>query len=134
MEVDFTGMRLLLAEDNPINKEIASLILGQEGFEVDTAENGREALEKIQDSPPGTYRVVLMDIQMPEMNGYEATRAIRALPGEQGRIPIIAMTANTFEDDRRAAYEAGMNFHVGKPFKPDELMSAIAAVIKQNQE
>ena len=134
LEVDFTGMRLLLAEDNPINKEIASLILGQEGFAVDTAENGREALEKIQDSPPGTYRVVLMDIQMPEMNGYEATRAIRALPGEQGRIPIIAMTANTFEDDRRAAYEAGMNFHVGKPFKPDELMSAIAAVIKQNQE
>ena len=128
--MDFSGMRLLLAEDNPINTEIACMILSQEGFAVDTAENGAQAVEMIKSADADTYRAVLMDIQMPVMNGYEACRAIRALGGVRGSIPVIAMTANTFEDDRRTAYEAGMNAHIGKPFQPDELLAALAAAIQ----
>ena len=128
-ERDFSGIRLLLAEDNPINSEIACEILKGSGFIVDTAENGKEAVEKLTKAEPGTYLAVLMDIQMPVMNGYEAAAAIRALDGEVSQIPIIALTANTFESDRRDAFNAGMNAHVSKPFVPEELVSAIASFI-----
>ena len=126
---DFSGVRLLLAEDNPINSEIACEILKGNGFVIDTAENGKAAVEKLAEAEAGTYRAVLMDIQMPVMNGYEAAAAIRALNGEVSKIPIIALTANTFESDRRDAIKAGMNAHVSKPFNPEELVSAIANFI-----
>lgn len=126
---DFSAVKLLLAEDNPINQEIATMILTQEGFTVDVAENGKVAADMVAAAEENTYQVILMDVQMPVMNGYDATRAIRALPGSKGKIPVIAITANTFEDDRREAIEAGMNSHVGKPFRPEELVAAIDALL-----
>lgn len=124
--VSFEGKRLLVVEDNPINLEIACAVLGQEGFEIDTAENGRIAVDMIAAAAPDTYNAVLMDVQMPVMGGYEATKLIRGLDGGRADVPIIAMTANTFEADRREAAEAGMNDHVSKPFSPPELLAAIA--------
>ena len=127
---DFSGVRILLAEDNPINSEIACMILTQEGFIVDVAENGQIAAETLERTDAGYYSAILMDIQMPVMNGYDATRRIRASAGENARIPIIAVTANTFEDDRQEAFDAGMNAHVAKPFNPDELIATLAECIK----
>ncbi len=114
--VDFTGMRLLLVEDNLINMEIASMILTQMGFAVETAENGQIAVDRVAASEPGYYSLVLMDIQMPVMDGYTATRTIRALedPALAG-VPIVAMTANAFAEDVQAAKEAGMQAHIAKP-------------------
>lgn len=129
--IDFSGVRILLADDNPINIEIASMILTQEGFTVDVAENGQIAADMVEQSDEGYYSAILMDIQMPVMNGYDATRRIRAMSGENARIPIIAITANTFETDRQEAFEAGMNAHVAKPFNPDELLKTLAACIKE---
>ncbi len=129
--IDFSGIRILLAEDNPINSEIAVMILTQEGFLVETAENGKIVVEMIEEHDAGYFDVILMDIQMPVMNGYDASKAIRALPDERSQIPIIAITANTFEDDRREAFEAGMNAHVAKPFNPEELMATLAECIKK---
>ena len=126
---DFSGVKLLLTEDNPINCEIAKMVLTQEGFSVDTAENGREAVDIITSAPEDTYSVILMDIQMPVMNGYEAAMRIRAMKGAKSKIPIIALTANTFEDDRKAASEAGMNSQVSKPFQPEQLISAIEKLL-----
>lgn len=126
---DFSGVKLLLTEDNPINCEIAKMVLTQEGFSVDTAENGREAVDIIISAPEDTYSVILMDIQMPVMNGYEAAMRIRAIKGAKSKIPIIALTANTFEDDRKAASEAGMNSQVSKPFQPEQLISAIEKLL-----
>ena len=124
---DFSSRRLLLVEDNPINREIATCILKDAGFTVDEAENGREAVEKISQGGVGFYDAVLMDVQMPVMNGYEATRTIRAMniPGLSD-IPIVALSANAFESDVRAAKEAGMDEHVAKPFRIAELMSVLA--------
>ena len=130
-KIDFSGVRLLLADDNPINIEIASMILTQEGFTVDVAENGQIAADMVGQSDEGYYSAILMDIQMPVMNGYDATRRIRAMSGKNARIPIIAITANTFETDRQEAFEAGMNAHVAKPFNPDELLKTLAACIKE---
>ena len=130
-KIDFSGVRILLADDNPINIEIASMILTQEGFTVDVAENGQIAAEMVEQSEEGYYSAILMDIQMPVMNGFDATRRIRALSGENARIPIIAITANTFETDRKEAFEAGMNAHVAKPFNPDELLKTLAECIKE---
>ncbi len=127
---DFSGVRILLAEDNPINSEIACMILTQEGFIVDVAENGQIAAEMLERTDSGYYSAILMDIQMPVMNGYDATRRIRASAGENARVPIIAVTANTFEDDRQEAFDAGMNAHVAKPFNPDELIATLAECIK----
>lgn len=123
---DFGGIRILIADDNPINSEIASAILSQEGFETEVAENGQRAVDMVEQADEDYYSVVLMDIQMPVLNGYDATRKIRALPGKRGRIPVIAVTANTFEDDRKNAREAGMNAHVAKPFSPEKLIETIA--------
>lgn len=130
----FAGRSVLLVEDNELNQEIAATILREEGFAVDVAEDGFVALERLQES--GTsYDVILMDVQMPGMSGYETTRQIRAMedPKKAG-IPIIAMTANAFEEDRRAAFEAGMNGYVAKPIETEKLMEMIGRVLLERQE
>ncbi len=125
-EVSFCGKHILLTEDNELNQEIAATILEEAGFEVDIAENGAVAVEKIQNSAPGTYDVVLMDIQMPVMDGYEATAAIRSLENQAlAQIPIIAITANAFVEDKRRAIDAGMDGHLGKPIEIEKLMAAL---------
>ncbi len=130
MNTDLIGYRVLLVEDNELNKEIAATMLEATGLEVDTAGDGSEALEKVKTQPAGTYDLILMDIQMPVMNGYEATKAIRELedPKKAG-IPIIAVTANAFEEDKNAAYEAGMNAHISKPINVKELIQTLNRVL-----
>jgi len=128
--MDFTGRRLLLVEDNAVNMEIAAMILSQAGFTVETAENGKEALDMVKSSSPGYYDAILMDIQMPVMDGYEATRAIRALDDpELAEIPIIAMTANAFKEDEQAAEQAGMQGHIAKPIDLQKMMETIRTVL-----
>ena len=127
---DFTGKKLLLVEDNKVNMEIAQMILMQLGFEVDTAENGEAGVQKVREAPAGAYDAVLMDIQMPVMDGYEATRAIRALDGARAQVPIVAMTANAFAEDVRAADEAGMQGHIPKPIDIAVLTSTLAEVLQ----
>ena len=130
-ELDFSNMKLLLVEDNMVNREIASLILTEYGFMLDTAENGKEAVNKVAASKPGDYQAVLMDIQMPVMNGYEATKAIRALNNpELANIPIIAMTANAFKEDIQAAKDAGMNSHIAKPIDIPQMLETLTEVLK----
>ncbi len=126
---DFTGKKVLLVEDNELNLEIACELLGEHGFVIDTAEDGLIAVEKMQKASDGDYDIVLMDIQMPNMDGYEATMKIRALGTPISKIPIIAMTANAFEEDRRAAFEAGMNEHITKPMKIDVLLEMIGKFV-----
>ncbi len=127
---DFTGRKLLLVEDNALNREIASEILKDVGFAVDIAEDGDIAVEKIRGSASGQYDLILMDIQMPHMDGYEATRQIHSLHDpEKANIPIIAMTANAFEEDRKEAINAGMNGHIAKPINTDELFRALAEIL-----
>ncbi len=123
---DFRGRCILLVEDNELNSEIALEILNEYGFLVDTAENGAEAVEKVKNSKPGNYDLVLMDVQMPIMNGYEATRQIRALddPALAG-ITILAMTANAFDEDRKEALECGMDGFLSKPIVIEELIDAL---------
>ena len=123
---DFRGRSILLVEDNELNSEIAVEILNEYGFLVDTAENGAEAVEKIKNSIPGNYDLVLMDVQMPVMNGYEATQQIRALddPALAG-ITILAMTANAFDEDRKKALKCGMDGFLSKPIVIEELISAL---------
>ena len=128
------GLRLLLAEDNDINREIAALILEEIGFSLDTAENGRIALEMLQAAEAGTYAAVLMDIQMPEMDGFAATRAIRALPDARREIPIIAMTANAFREDVEAEREAGMDAHISKPVDVREMVQTLIRVLNLKTE
>ena len=123
---DFTGKRVLLVEDNEINREIAKLLLEESGFIVDEAVDGAVAVEKIRAASPGQYDLILMDIQMPIMGGYEATRQIRALESPLASIPIIALSANNMEEDRRNSIDAGMNHHVGKPFDVRNLLDVIA--------
>lgn len=126
---DFEGKHLLLVEDNELNREIALEILGEYGFRIDTAENGAEALEKVSASRPGEYDLVLMDIQMPVMNGYEATKHIRMLDdSSKSSIPIIAMTANAFDEDRKAASDCGMNGFISKPIDLKEVIHVLNSV------
>ncbi|MDO4479414.1 MAG: transporter substrate-binding domain-containing protein [Lachnospiraceae bacterium] len=123
----FEGRRVLLAEDNDLNAEIAEEILGEAGFIVDRAENGAVCVDKLKRSPDGYYDIVLMDIQMPEMNGYEAAKAIRALADPlKADIKILAMTANAFEEDKQEAFRAGMNGHLAKPINVRELLNVLA--------
>ena len=128
---DFTGRRVLLAEDNEMNQMIAEAILENYHFAVDIAGDGTEAVEKVQAAPAGYYDVILMDIQMPRMNGYDAARQIRALedPGKAS-IPIVAVTANAFEEDRRLALDAGMNGHLAKPYDIGQILEALEGLLR----
>ena len=129
-EFDCTGKRILLVEDNVLNQEIAQTVLEDAGFLVETANDGVIAVEKIKQAEKGQYDLVLMDIQMPIMNGYEATKRIRALNSEMSSIPIIAMTANAFGEDREKAFATGMNGHLAKPINPKKLVQMIRKVMK----
>ena len=125
------GKKILLAEDNELNREIAVELLKEEGFILDTAEDGTIAVEKMRTAKPGQYDLILMDIQMPTMDGYEATRQIRKLKNpETANIPIVAITANAFEEDRQKALEAGMNEHVAKPIDLARLLEVVKKVLK----
>ena len=128
--VSLAGRRLLLAEDNGLNAEIAMTILQDAEAEVELAADGKIAVDMLKDAPVGYYDTVLMDIQMPNMNGYQATGAIRKLPDERAKIPIIAMTANAFEEDRQAALAAGMDDYVAKPVEISELFRTIMKNLK----
>jgi len=125
-EPNFEGKKILLVEDNELNQEIAATILEEKGFEVDVAGDGTDAVERMRAAPAGRYDLILMDIQMPRMDGYEATRLIRALddPAKAG-IPIFAMTANAFEEDRQKALDAGLNGHIVKPIDIARLMRVL---------
>lgn len=128
--VDFVGLRLLLAEDNLLNREIAETILRMNGFTVESAENGEEAVKLFESHVPGYYNAVLMDIRMPVMDGLEATRTIRTLgKADSTTIPIIAMTANAFDEDSRKSMENGMNGHLTKPLVIDRLFSLLQACL-----
>ena len=118
---DYSGKRILLVEDNELNREITSEILQMTGVEVEYAENGKIAVEKVLNAPANRYDLAFMDIQMPVMNGYEATAAIRGLSGERGQLPIVAMTANAFAEDVQMAKNAGMNGHIAKPLDVKKL-------------
>lgn len=118
--------RILLVEDNELNQEIATAILSEAGFQVETAEDGRQAVDLVSQSQPGWYQLVLMDVQMPVMNGYEATRCIRQLENRQlADIPILAMTANAFEEDKQEALRSGMNGHISKPINIEKLLETL---------
>ena len=128
---DLKGKRLLLVEDNALNREIAEEILSESGFTVETAVDGSVAVDKVKNSEPGYYDAVLMDIQMPIMNGYEATRTIRALENKElADIPIVAMTANAFDDDREEAFKNGMNEHIAKPINVGKLTETLRQILK----
>lgn len=123
------GMRILLAEDNDLNAEIACTILTESGMEVERAEDGRVCLQMLKERPKRYYDAVLMDIQMPNMDGYETAKAIRSLDDSRARIPVIAMTANAFDEDRMKAFEAGMDAHVAKPIDINILMHTLKGVL-----
>ena len=125
-DYDFTGRKVLLVEDNELNREIAMEILSEDGFVIETAEDGHIAVEKMKTAKAGDYDIILMDVQMPTMDGYEATKLIRELKNGVQNIPIIAMTANAFEEDRRAALEAGMNEHIAKPIDVRKLKETLS--------
>ena len=130
-QIDFTGKRVLLVEDNAVNLEIAQMLLEQMGFTVEAADNGKVAVEMVAASKPGHYDIILMDIQMPVMDGYTATRKIRALENRKlADIPILAMTANTFPEDVKAAMAAGMQAHIAKPIDVGVLKKELAWVLK----
>ncbi|MDE7004007.1 MAG: response regulator, partial [Oscillospiraceae bacterium] len=128
--ISFEGKRILLTEDNELNQEIAVEILQSSGFMVDVVDDGKAAVECMEAAQPGQYDLILMDIQMPIMDGYQAARHIRALnrPGVSD-IPIIAMTANAFDEDRMAALEAGMNGHIAKPIDVPKLMEVLQELL-----
>ena len=128
------GRNVLLAEDNDLNAEIAEIILERAGLKTERVENGIQCINRIMEMPVGTYDMVLMDIQMPKMDGYKATQEIRHLPDKAKTcIPIIAMTANAFEEDKKAALAAGMNGHIAKPIQVDKLLSTLSEIIRQQE-
>ena len=129
------GRNILLAEDNDLNAEIAEAILERAGLKIERVENGIQCVNRIMEMPAGTYDMILMDIQMPKMDGYKATQAIRHLPDRnKACIPIIAMTANAFEEDKRDAIAAGMNGHIAKPIQVDNMLSILAEIIRQQEK
>lgn len=128
--ISFKGKKALLVEDNVLNQEISISILKELGLEVDVASDGEIAVEKIRDNPTGTYNIIIMDIQMPNMDGYEATRRIRKMSDSaKALIPIVAVTANAFDEDKQKAYDAGMNGHVAKPISVIELMEVLGKLL-----
>ena len=124
-QVDFSGVKLLLVEDIDVNREIATMMLSEFNFKIDTAVNGQDAVDKAAKS---AYDLILMDVQMPIMNGYDAARAIRQ---SGNRVPIIAMTANAMPEDIKRAGEAGMDDHIAKPLDLPKMMATIARVLKK---
>ena len=133
--IRFDGLRALLVEDNAVNMEIANLLLTQAGFEIDMAENGRIAVDKVAASEDGYYDIILMDIQMPVMDGCSAARAIRSLPDPAlSGIPIVAVTANAFREDIAVAEAAGMNGHIAKPLNVEEMLSTLKSVIDRKKQ
>ena len=131
----FAGIRILLAEDNDLNAEIAQTILEDSGLKVERASDGIICVDMITKAPPGYYDLVMMDIQMPNMDGYKAAQVIRRLPDEdKSNIPIIAMTANAFEEDRQKAFSVGMNAHVSKPIRVDILKSTIESILSGSHQ
>ncbi|MCR5303422.1 MAG: response regulator [Lachnospiraceae bacterium] len=132
--VDLTGLKVLLAEDIDVNAEVAKMMLSGNGIEVDRAEDGKVAVEKFESSEPGQYDVILMDLRMPHMNGFEATKAIRALDRKDAQtIPIIAMTADAFAEDANKCYEVGMNAHIAKPIDIHILLRTLSHHCKKDQ-
>ena len=127
------GKNILLAEDNDLNAEIAEVILERAGLKIERVEDGIQCVNRMMKMPAGTYDMILMDIQMPQMDGYKATRVIRRLPDKnKACIPIIAMTANAFEEDKRKAIAAGMNGHIAKPIQVDKLLSTLKTILTEN--
>ena len=130
----FRGKRILLAEDNEINAEIAITILEDKGFKVELAEDGVICINKLTKAEPGYYDLILMDIQMPNMDGYQATKEIRALSDPvKSAIPIVAMTANAFKEDIEQALSVGMDGHIAKPVDVKVMMDTLAEVMQQKQ-
>ena len=128
------GRNILLAEDNDLNAEIAEAILENAGLKIEHVEDGIQCVNRIEKMPADTYDMILMDIQMPQMDGYKATQAIRNLPDkDKASIPIVAMTANAFEEDKRDAIAAGMNGHIAKPIQVDKMLSILSEVIRQRE-
>lgn len=122
--------RILLAEDNELNQEIATAILGDAGFATEVADNGQIAVDMLKKSEPGYYQLILMDVRMPVMDGYEATRKIRKLDDPKlASIPILAMTANAFEEDKQEALNSGMNGHLAKPIDVKILLDTLDKIL-----
>ena len=130
-EPDLNGRRVLLAEDVYVNSEIMIMVLSMRGIEAELAENGRIAVEMFEASAPGYYDAILMDMQMPEMDGLEATRTIRAMNRpDAAAIPIIALTANAFDEDVQRSMQAGLNAHLSKPVEPEDLYDTLRRLIR----
>ena len=129
--MDLHGLHVLLAEDNDLNAEIAIALLEEKGMIVTRAADGKSALAQFYNTAPGTFDLILMDIMMPEMDGYEATKAIRNLSDRPDgkEIPIIAMTANAFEEDKKKAFKAGMNAHIAKPIDIKTILAVFDQVL-----
>ena len=124
-----------MAEDNDLNAEIAEAILESAGPKIERVEDGIQCVNRIMEMPAGTYDMIVMDIQMPKMDGYKATQAIRHLPDrDKAYMPIIAMTANAFEEDKRDAIAAGMDGHIAKPIQIDKLLSMLAEIMRQQEK
>lgn len=134
-EIFFAGYHILVVEDNEINAEIAQCLLEERNFKVDCVHNGAEAVERIRTTAPGTYDVILMDILMPVMDGLEATRRIRSMEREDCHtIPIVAMSANAFDDDLKKSVECGMNGHLSKPVEVDKLYQTLNQVLHEQEK
>lgn len=133
-KISFEGCRVLVVEDNELNSEIAQCLLEERGFEVDCVYDGAQAIERIRTTEPGTYDVILMDIMMPVMDGLEAARTIRSMEREDCHtIPIIAMSANAFDDDLKKSVECGMNGHLSKPVEVEKLYRTLDKVIRSSE-
>jgi CheY-like chemotaxis protein len=133
-QYDYSGKHVLLVEDNELNREIATAILEEAGMAIDTATDGTEAVDIMYKAPEDQYDLIFMDIQMPKMDGYTATREIRTLKNnKKANIPIVAMTANAFEEDKKKAFEAGMNGHIAKPISIEEIAKVLDEIFAEKK-